>query len=115
MPNPRLLAVLIALAVTSASAVQRAPARQADAGIAADRLTRIDRMLQEHVDENRIAGAVALVLRDGKPIYERAFGWSDKEARPQMTDRHDLSHRVAVQGDHERRDPVADRGRHACR
>jgi CubicO group peptidase (beta-lactamase class C family) len=37
-------------------------------------------MLQQYVDEKRIAGAVALVLRDGKPVYERAVGWSDKEA-----------------------------------
>ncbi len=44
-------------------------------------------MLQEHVDQNRIAGIVVLVLRDGKPIYERALGWSDKEAnRPMRVD-----------------------------
>src|SRR4030095_16354851 len=45
-----------------------------------ERVTRIDGMLQQYVDEKRIAGAVALVLRDGKPVYERAVGWSDKEA-----------------------------------
>jgi len=37
------------------------------------------------VDENRLAGAVVLVLRDGKPVYERAVGWSDKEAGRRMT------------------------------
>ena len=41
-------------------------------------------MLQEHIDQNRIAGIVALVLKDGKPIYERALGWSDKEAKRPM-------------------------------
>ena len=50
-----------------------------------DRLARIDRFLQADVDENRVAGAVALVLRDGKPFYERAVGWSDKEAGRMMT------------------------------
>src|ERR1700686_5218481 len=44
------------------------------------RAARIDQLLQRYVDENRIAGAVALVLRDGKPVYERAVGWADKEA-----------------------------------
>jgi CubicO group peptidase (beta-lactamase class C family) len=52
---------------------------------APDRLARIDRFLQRDVDENRVAGAVALVLRDGKPFYERAVGWSDKEAGRTMT------------------------------
>jgi len=42
-----------------------------------DRVQRIDRVLQQYVDDNRLAGAVALVLRDGQPVYERAFGWSD--------------------------------------
>ena len=36
------------------------------------------------MDENRIPGAVALVLRDGRPIYERAVGWSDKESGRKM-------------------------------
>src|SRR5260370_42687847 len=52
---------------------------------APDRIARIDRFLQGSVDENRVAGAVALVLRDGKPFYERAVGWSDKEAGRTMT------------------------------
>jgi CubicO group peptidase (beta-lactamase class C family) len=50
-----------------------------------DRLARIDRLLQQYVDQNRVAGAVALVLRDGNPAYERAFGWSDKESNRRMT------------------------------
>src|SRR4051794_8020541 len=49
-----------------------------------ERLARIDRLLQEYVDQKKISGAVALVLRDGKPVYEHAFGWSDKEANRQM-------------------------------
>jgi CubicO group peptidase (beta-lactamase class C family) len=53
--------------------------------VAVDRLARLDALLQRYVDENRIAGAVALVLRDGRPVYERAVGWSDKEAARRMT------------------------------
>jgi CubicO group peptidase (beta-lactamase class C family) len=55
------------------------------AGFSTERLARIDRVLQEYVDESRIAGAVALVLRDGQPVYERAVGWSDKESGRRMT------------------------------
>jgi CubicO group peptidase (beta-lactamase class C family) len=45
---------------------------------------RIDRFLQQYVDSQRVAGVVALVLRDGKPVYERALGWSDREAGRKM-------------------------------
>ncbi|MBY0506802.1 MAG: beta-lactamase family protein [Bryobacteraceae bacterium] len=49
------------------------------------RLARIDRLLERYVDQNKIAGAVALVLHDGKPVYERAVGWADKEGGSRMT------------------------------
>jgi CubicO group peptidase (beta-lactamase class C family) len=49
-----------------------------------ERLARIDAVLQQYVDENRLAGAVALVLRDGQTAYEKAVGWSDKEAGRRM-------------------------------
>ena len=63
------------------------PTTASVAGVSLERLKRLDTVLQEHVDQNRIAGIVALVLRDGKPIYERALGWSDKEAnRPMKVD-----------------------------
>ena len=54
-------------------------------GFAPDRLARLDRFLQQAVDSNRIAGAVALVLRDGQVVYEKALGWADKEAGRRMT------------------------------
>jgi CubicO group peptidase (beta-lactamase class C family) len=68
------------------------------AGVAAqapDRLGRIDRLFQQFVDDNRIGGAVVLVLRDGKPVYDKAFGWADKEAGRKMTT--DTIFRIASQ------------------
>lgn len=43
-------------------------------------LSRVDDTLDQYVRDRRVAGIVALVLRDGKPFYERATGWSDREA-----------------------------------
>jgi len=63
--------------------------------LSAERLARIDRFFQQYVDEARIGGAVALVLQDGKPVYERAFGWRDKEAGSKMTT--DAIFRIASQ------------------
>ena len=68
--------VLAALVLMPASAsLQSKPA-----GLVPDRVAVIDSGLQRYVDDNRIAGIVALVLQDGKPVYEKAFGWADKEA-----------------------------------
>src|ERR1051326_6849932 len=63
--------------------------------LAPERAARIDALLQRYTDEGRIPGAVALVLRDGRPVYEKAFGWSDKEARRKMTT--DTLFRIASQ------------------
>ena len=84
----RTIALFIVILSVSVSAVQRAtpkPVAAASNGAVSERFKRLDTVLQEHVDRNRIAGIVALVLKDGKPIYERALGWSDKEAKRAMT------------------------------
>jgi len=67
------------------AAAPKTPAAASDSAFSKERLARIDRLLQQYLDQNRIAGAVALVLHDGKPVYERAVGWSDKEAGRRMT------------------------------
>ena len=65
------------------------------AELSTERLARVDALLQRYTDENRIAGAVALVLRDGKPVLERSVGWADKEAGRKMTP--DTIFRIASQ------------------
>jgi CubicO group peptidase (beta-lactamase class C family) len=80
----RALAFRSVASVSLASVLVALPAH-AQRVFAPERLARIDRMLQESVDSNRIAGVVALVLRDGQVAYERAVGWSDREARRRMT------------------------------
>jgi CubicO group peptidase (beta-lactamase class C family) len=85
-----LLALTLVLVSGAATSGQKS-----SSGVALDRLARLDELLQRYVDENRLAGAVALVLRDGKPVYERAVGWSDKEANRKMTP--DTIFRIASQ------------------
>ena len=92
------LAFAALIAATAALTAQTAKPRTAVSSTAllpAERVERIDRALQRYVDENRIGGAVALVLRDGQPVYERAVGWSDKEAGRRMTT--DTIFRIASQ------------------
>jgi len=73
----------------------RRDAGRVDNGFSTERLRRTDAYLQAQVDSNRIAGAVGLVLRDGKVVYERAVGWADKEAGRRMTP--DALFRIASQ------------------
>lgn len=89
MIRNRLAVAALALAPIFAQAQKSAP------GFDKDRLARIDRFMQSYVDSNRIAGATALVLRDGKPVYERAVGWADREAGRKMTT--DAIFRIASQ------------------
>ena len=82
-----------------ARSLPTAPSRPADGavrlGFSVERLARIDSAMQRAVDDGEIAGAVALVLRDGQPVYERAVGWADREAGRRMTP--DAIFRIASQ------------------
>jgi CubicO group peptidase (beta-lactamase class C family) len=77
----RSISCVVALAVLNGSLTL---AQTPSLTLSTERLQRLDRALQQYVDEERLAGAVALVLRDGQPAYERAVGWSDKEGGRRM-------------------------------
>ena len=79
------LSTVLTLAQGPASApAVTGPSRPAPAGFSAARLARVDQVLQTYVDDGLIPGAVALVLRDGRPAYQKAVGWADKEAGRRM-------------------------------
>jgi CubicO group peptidase (beta-lactamase class C family) len=80
------LAILVLTASVPAQQQPKpaAPSASRRPALETARAARIDRLLRRYVDENRIAGAVALVMRDGRPVYERAVGWADKEAGRRM-------------------------------
>src|SRR5688572_22537504 len=86
---------VVGLLLGAGASAQSRPAAQTVPAFSAERLVRIDRAIQQYVDESRIAGAVVLVLRDGQPVYERAIGWSDKEAGRRMAN--DTIFRIASQ------------------
>lgn len=92
--SSRLLAAAAIIAAPLAAQAQ-APVAALRHGFSTERLERIDRYLQAAVDSGRIAGAVGLVLRDGNVVYERAFGWADREANRRMAT--DAVFRVASQ------------------
>jgi CubicO group peptidase (beta-lactamase class C family) len=77
------LSILIALApVAFGQGLPPAPPRSV--GLSQQRLERIGMLMQEHVDGGLLAGAVALVARDGKVAYFKSVGMQDKERNVPM-------------------------------
>ena len=64
-------------------------------GMSSERLERLTAALQAYVDDDRLAGAVAIVARRGKIAYMEAVGYRDKESGAPLTT--DAIFRIASQ------------------
>lgn len=65
------------------------------AGFSAERLSRIEKMVNDYVSKQNMNGGVALIVRDGKIAYYKAFGYDDLEAKKPM--QKDAIFRIASQ------------------
>ncbi len=54
------------------------------AGVSETRLKRLDQFIQKYVDEKQFNGATAIIVRDGKIVYFKAFGYSDIQQKKVM-------------------------------
>lgn len=62
-------------------------AKPEDTGMAPDRILRLDSFINKYVQENQIAGAVSLIVRQSSIIHLKAYGMQDKEQNiPMKTD-----------------------------
>ncbi len=77
------LTVLIALAplASARDCPRRSPK---SVGLSQDRLDRITAVMQKHVDDGLLAGAVAMVAREGKVAYFQSVGMQDREKKVEM-------------------------------
>lgn len=71
------------------------PASPVLGGFSSKRLTRVDENLHAWTQDPRLNGCVALVARNGKIIYHKAFGYNDLEKKEPM--RTDHIFRIASQ------------------
>jgi CubicO group peptidase (beta-lactamase class C family) len=76
---------LLALICPTTYGQFQAPPSAREAGLSSRALQQIDALLQQAVERKQIAGAVALLARDGKLGYFRAKGFQDVEAGKEMT------------------------------
>jgi CubicO group peptidase (beta-lactamase class C family) len=72
-----------------------APSAPGSAKISAKRLERIDQLVKEYIDSGWIKGAVGFIARDGKVVYNKAFGIDDPEKNQSL--RNDAIFRLASQ------------------
>lgn len=63
-----------------------AHAQQTD--FSANRLARIDSLIQKHIKAQHIPGATVLLIKKGKIVYNKAFGYADIEAKKAMQTDH---------------------------
>jgi CubicO group peptidase (beta-lactamase class C family) len=59
--------------------------RPEEAGMSLERLNRIDEIFQNHVDNNELSGAVTMIMRRGKCVHNKAYGWMDVEEDKRMS------------------------------
>lgn len=57
------------------------PADPERVGISPGRLDKIDNMLKEAIEKDQVPGVVALVVRDGRIVYHKAFGTANPSGR----------------------------------
>ncbi|WP_160716175.1 serine hydrolase domain-containing protein [Chitinophaga solisilvae] len=79
--------LLLALLPLAARAQLLRPAAPAAAGMSAERLNRIDTLILEYISRGYVNGVTAMVIRDGKIVYNKAFGYDNTALKtPEKTD-----------------------------
>ncbi|MBX2929404.1 MAG: beta-lactamase family protein [Saprospiraceae bacterium] len=92
----RVLTILILLLWAGLAVAQVLQAAKPESvKMSSERLQHIDRTVQAYIDSSYIPGAVALIVRDGKVAYHKAFGYADVEARKPLE--RDAIFRIASQ------------------
>jgi CubicO group peptidase (beta-lactamase class C family) len=78
------LGVLILLTAGTAAGQNLPTSPPEEVGLSAERLSRLDRVMREYVDEGKVAGLVTLVIRSGRVAHFESFGHLDREKRTPM-------------------------------
>jgi CubicO group peptidase (beta-lactamase class C family) len=61
-------------------------AKPESAGFSSEKLNRIDDNIKKWIGDGRLNGGVALIIRNGKIVYQKAFGYDDPEkTKPILT------------------------------
>ena len=98
LPFLRLFATITVVLLATAQlgfAADFSRVRPERAGMSSERLDRLDTVLKSYVENEQLAGQVAMVLRKGRVVFSAANGWQDKAAGIPMSE--DSIFRIASQ------------------
>lgn len=79
-----LLHLTLPLAISVQAQVISVATQPSQAGFAADRLSRIDSSIGQWINQGWIQGGTALIIRNGKVVYHKGFGYSDLDSKTPM-------------------------------
>lgn len=68
---------------------------QTNQGMSLERLSRIDNVMKDYIDREKLSGNVIYILRNGQPVYYKSFGLADVDNKKSMT--RDAMFRIASQ------------------
>ncbi len=91
----RIVGLLILLCSVGVQAAEFPAISAQRGGFSSEKLSRLPELLEAYVAENRIPGAVLLVLKDGRVLLDEAVGYQDREAGVPM--QRDTIFRIASQ------------------
>ena len=84
-PRPFVPALLLCSVLSLATVASAA--KPEDLGFSAERLGRLDAVIQDNIDQHKLAGAVMFIARNGQTAHFKSYGQQDVEAgKPMPTD-----------------------------
>ena len=87
------LILFLCTLLTQLSIAQLSSVKPDMEGFSSQRLNRIDNQINQWIKEEQLNGASAIILRNGKIVYHKSFGFSNKEQNISM--RNDNIFRIA--------------------
>jgi len=73
------LTLILSLGSLTATAATLPNANPEDAGMSAQRLDRVDALIDRYIADQQISGAVTMVARHGEVVHLESQGWMDRE------------------------------------
>lgn len=87
MKNISKIFIIIFSIIITLPAIGQSVVVHEESGLSLEKLQTIDRILNEYVDKEKVAGGVALIARKGQIGYLKAFGMKDLDSKqPMKTD-----------------------------
>ncbi|NOS93856.1 MAG: serine hydrolase [Cyclobacteriaceae bacterium] len=77
----KIVTLALTLCATIGMAQPLVPGNHKDNGFSSERLARIDQLCNDYISKNYIPGAVVLIVRNGKIVHHKAYGYSDVETK----------------------------------